>query len=302
MVEKTKIVSLHKTQKSLPLSHFQKTFSDYNKEFLYPEEGLSFHFCDNWSGFLHTHNYYEFFIVTKGKLKHIINGITEELSCGTIYFITPTDEHIILPLKGHDSQHINIAVTPEKLETICRSINTSIFSILTKKAFSHNLEESDFSFFISKSEKLSVLYSQAEDDTANQLYILEMLTVAISCSYRKIFCANASLPDWFNILLDDLNRMNFGNLTPSSVYKKANYSPATIVKYFKEYLGKTIVEYTTELKVQRACALLVNTNYQIITISGMAGFDTLQSFNRSFKKCMKITPSEYRSSKKINIK
>ena len=290
--------TLHKTQKFLPVSHFQVTFSDYKQEFLYPENGLSFHFCDNWTGYMHTHNYYEFFIVTKGKLTHIINEKSEELSYGTIYLITPSDKHIILPLKGYESQHINIAVTPERLKSICDLVNEQIFPLISEKNFHFTLEESDFSFFINKSNKLSILYSNTDDRSINQLYILEMLTNAISSTYQKLVHLNLSLPDWFNTLLDEISNMDFSNLTISDIYAKANYSPAALVKYFKEYLGKTIVAYINDLKVERACALLTNTNYQIITISGMAGFETLQHFNRTFKKKTGKTPKEYRQQNK----
>ncbi|MDD7214131.1 MAG: AraC family transcriptional regulator [Clostridia bacterium] len=294
MTENTKNKTLHKTQKFANVSRFQITSSDYKKEFLYPDKGFSFHFCDNWTGYMHNHNYYEFFIVTKGKLTHIINDKSEELSCRTIYFITPSDKHIILPLKGYESQHINIAVTPERLKLICDSVNEQIFPLLIAKNFHFSLDESDFSSFINKSDKLSILYSKTDDRTVNQLYILEMLTNAISCTYQKLLHLNLSLPDWFNDLLDEINKMNFSELTINNIYKKANYSPAALVKYFKEYLGKTIVAYVADLKVERACALLTNTNYQIITIAYMSGFETLQHFNRTFKQKTGQTPKEYR--------
>ena len=58
-------------------------------------------------------------------------------------------------------------------------------------------------------------------------------------------------------------------------------------------------EYTDSLRLQAAEKLLVETDKKIIEIAWDAGFSSLSSFNRFFKKKTGMTPTEYRKTKRL---
>lgn len=63
---------------------------------------------------------------------------------------------------------------------------------------------------------------------------------------------------------------------------------------FKQELGLSPWEYLTRFRIQRAKALLVETQSSVTTIALEAGFDDLSYFNRVFRKQAGCSPTAYR--------
>ena len=72
-----------------------------------------------------------------------------------------------------------------------------------------------------------------------------------------------------------------------------------VTDIFKQEYGMTPKEYTDSLRLQAAEKLLVETDKKIIEIAWDAGFSSLSSFNRFFKKKTGMTPTEYRKTKRL---
>lgn len=84
------------------------------------------------------------------------------------------------------------------------------------------------------------------------------------------------------------------NLTVNQVAKEAILSKSYFCYIFKQITGRTFIEYLQEKRLEKACALLVDTNELISDIALTAGFSTVTHFNRVFKQKLKISPREYR--------
>lgn len=65
-------------------------------------------------------------------------------------------------------------------------------------------------------------------------------------------------------------------------------------QYFKNHLGKNLLDYVTELKIEKAKELLADTDYAIREVAGQVGYYNVNSFNRRFKQVTGLTPGEYR--------
>lgn len=72
----------------------------------------------------------------------------------------------------------------------------------------------------------------------------------------------------------------------------------TIRLIMKREINKTYKEYMNGLRVNKACALLEETDLTIQYIAIEAGCYEVDSFYRVFKQVMGMTPDEYRSSKR----
>lgn len=71
-------------------------------------------------------------------------------------------------------------------------------------------------------------------------------------------------------------------------------SPGHLSRMFKKHTGKKIHDLIKELRIQAVAKELKNSDELIINIAFDAGFETLSSFNRVFKKINGMTPTEYR--------
>ena len=71
-------------------------------------------------------------------------------------------------------------------------------------------------------------------------------------------------------------------------------SPDYVSKFFKENTGYRFTKYSTKVRIDKACELLANDNYNIEKISGAVGYSSALSFRRAFKNYTGISPSDYR--------
>jgi AraC-like DNA-binding protein len=76
--------------------------------------------------------------------------------------------------------------------------------------------------------------------------------------------------------------------------KYVGISPRNLQKIFKKNLKVSFKEYLLRRRIEEAKNLLQTPNLQITRICFECGFDSLQSFNRVYKKYQKTSPSEFR--------
>lgn len=73
-----------------------------------------------------------------------------------------------------------------------------------------------------------------------------------------------------------------------------NMSQAKISQYFKERTGQNLIDYETELKMERAKQLLRSSKLPLRDIALNVGYYNVTSFIRRFKQIVSLTPGEYR--------
>ena len=76
----------------------------------------------------------------------------------------------------------------------------------------------------------------------------------------------------------------------------AGFSESHFMRYFKETMGTSFVDYLKDYRLTMAARLLVTSDAAILNIASEVGFDNLSYFNRAFKKRYSMTPSQYRNS------
>jgi AraC-like DNA-binding protein len=72
------------------------------------------------------------------------------------------------------------------------------------------------------------------------------------------------------------------------------FSPTHFRRLFRAALSKSPLEYLTQLRIQQAAGLLEGTEQGISEIAREAGFLTLSSFNRHFKRITGASPRQWR--------
>jgi two-component system response regulator YesN len=75
---------------------------------------------------------------------------------------------------------------------------------------------------------------------------------------------------------------------------RLNYHPSYISRVFKKDTGITFTDYLTQYRIELSKKWLKDTNMKISDIAEKLRYSAAPSFNRSFKKSVKITPSQYR--------
>ena len=89
---------------------------------------------------------------------------------------------------------------------------------------------------------------------------------------------------------------NYSNadLSINDIAQYAGCSASYLSAVFSEYTGENLVAYLNNYRINMACDLLVNSRILIRDVGLKTGFNTVQNFNRVFKKYTGMTPNEYR--------
>ncbi len=86
-------------------------------------------------------------------------------------------------------------------------------------------------------------------------------------------------------------------ITLEMLSKKFYLSPFYFHRLFSVIVGKPLAAYIRDRRVLYACGQLCGTEKSILEIALDCGFDSPQTFSRTFKNVQGISPSEYRAQK-----
>ena len=106
------------------------------------------------------------------------------------------------------------------------------------------------------------------------------------------FSSNATMEKLANYLNENLH-MEF---SLEELGNKVGYSAGYLSRSFKAFSGLTVVEYINRARIQKACLLLKKSEVAVTDVAFKVGFTSLSYFNRTFKKVMQMSPSEYKKS------
>lgn len=76
--------------------------------------------------------------------------------------------------------------------------------------------------------------------------------------------------------------------------KAINLSESAFSRFFRLHTGRTFPEFVNELRVGRACRLLVESDKSVTEISYQCGFSNLSNFNRQFLRTKSLSPTIFR--------
>lgn len=88
----------------------------------------------------------------------------------------------------------------------------------------------------------------------------------------------------------------YSNLSLQEMAHLSNMSLARFKRKFSEYFKESPAKYILQKKIEKSISLLTYNSKSIADIAFECGFESVSSFDRSFKKIVKISPSKYRMS------
>ncbi len=95
-------------------------------------------------------------------------------------------------------------------------------------------------------------------------------------------------------ILEYLNKNISLSLDGDAVAKEFHISRATLDRIFKKHIGQSLHQTVTELRINTATSLLINTKLPIAEIALKCGFLTEEYFFAFFKKHFNTTPLAFR--------
>ena len=84
--------------------------------------------------------------------------------------------------------------------------------------------------------------------------------------------------------------------------KVINLGESAFSRFFRLHAGRTFPSFVNELRVGRACRLLVETDKPNIEISYQCGFSNLSNFNRQFLRTKQLSPTIFRREMQLRLR
>jgi AraC-like DNA-binding protein len=260
---------------------------------------------------LHSVNHVLISIVMNGNRRHYLGQHSYEEQGMTASIIHYGQTHdIVTDDKGVDAYNIFLDMSrlPSfKASEKIQSVYSQILPLHPSLQFSLNrmirIQLNNTSFF----EKILHLMwveinSQSESNIQQSIsflniFITELCREASSQSIELSSTQlNKRIPDNIIKLREYLDLNYKKNLNIDSLAKQFNFSPSHLRKCFKEYSGKSIIEYIHHRRIQMAMFMLKDSHLKIIDICLECGFNEMSFFNKKFKSICGMNAREYRTS------
>ena len=114
-------------------------------------------------------------------------------------------------------------------------------------------------------------------------------------------CRNLTKPlkskktlDKMKVVLKYVENNYADKISIADIADVAGFSESHFMRYFKETMGTSFVDYLKDYRLTMAARLLQSSDSSVLSISGEVGFESLSYFNRAFKKHYGMTPLQYR--------
>lgn len=224
---------------------------------------------------MHQHKEYEIIFYSSGVGKLNIEGEIIDVTKGTIAVIPPKTKHSSIS-----------------------SNNLSYISIIGNTDGLIHLQSPTILKDNEKNEGFSLIQVILVNRYNEQEYLSALCLAYIHYVLRNVKIINP-IEKAINTIKMQLNeQFHDSNLNATKLLCQSGYAEDYIRSHFKKIVGKTPVEFLTELRIKNAITLI--NIYQLAMplteVCNSCGFDDYIYFSRRFKKFTGLSPSEYRKS------
>ncbi len=172
------------------------------------------------------------------------------------------------------------------LPNYARDLYYKLFSALIRTASSLRIP----AFY--EEDTATVLEYVSRDYNLMELHRLLLEKINLLFTYRKEHLRdNATI-----YAIKEFISKNYRNETLSvkDISEHVFLSSSYVCTLFKNETGKTLNQFLTEFRIEKAKAMLMDPRYKITDISARVGYSDSNYFGKAFKKIVDLSPSEYR--------
>lgn len=258
----------------------------------------------------HSHEFVELAYIAKGIGEHQYNnGEYHQISEGDVFIIEPDVEHAYRAGSNNPLLVYNVMFTPALLKSEIEAMSsvTHFVNFFYVEPFLRNSIHFNSHLTLRPQQQIEMnslvnrlILECKEKKIGYQIMIktrMIELFVFLSRCYQEISSPMKSLEADETIMLnmiEFINRHYTQPLTLAQISQISGMSSSVFSVKFKQYIGKTFIEYRNEIRVRTAQEALIKTTKKISAISQDIGFDDLSFFNKLFKKITGVSPGEYR--------
>ncbi len=256
---------------------------------------------------LHSHTFYEFFLISRGKGIHRINGSSTLLSEGSFVLVRPSDTHCYDFLNQYDLELINIPFLPVHFERICRLFDCSP-SFWERPALCPQVELAGNQLAETRSRLLQI--GQMESGVRRRQYLLSVLP-SFLYPFLAVWEQNPSdgsalhqgkpFPAWLSDLLSRMEiRENYVEGLPRMI-ALSHMSQEYLTRSFRKWLHMSPTEFINARRMELAASLLLEAELSVLEVCQECGFRNLSYFYRIFREQYGCAPGKFGKKEETDV-
>ena len=245
---------------------------------------------------MHKHSFWEFVFFERGSVRHTLNkGIVNDITEGTIILLKPNDSHAMKTIKAKTHYHVDLYANNAEFLTLCELINKNAYTkfLNAQTLMAIKPDESTLQYI---KDRLSLIqyYQKINDEQRALSVYIPLLSEMISLFWN--YCVNVrnDADENFYNFLAKINTAEFVCAPLEKIIELSGYSHSHLCKLFKQKTGQSLKNYHTQLKVEYATSLLLDSHLSILDIANTLGYSSLSHFIKIFKAYTSLTPVQYR--------
>ena len=247
--------------------------------------------------FVHSHEYYEIFLVSENSAVHLINEARIVLPQGTLVFIRPDDKHTF---EKSDYSMINFCVSSEFMDSVIAYLQDCYdFEPFLKAPMPPTITLNE-----QKTQKLIFALTSLTDVTYDHIFSKKLsaksILIKIFAEYFNNYSQmydDSNIPLWLSYTYEEMKKIeNLYEGLPRMV-QIANKSKEHLSRCFKEHYNTTPTDFIIDSRLDYICSCLLNQSQNITDVVYQSGFQNMSWFYTCFKKKYGMTPKAYISEK-----
>ena len=228
---------------------------------------------------LHWHDFYEIELVTDGVGTHTVNGTAYEWRRGEMHLMRLVDFHEI-ELAGEGEVHL-IQIKPGLMPPeFLKAIGTAGQALVTY------LTERE----LARMDTLcTMLEEHAPSDSSLTEHLLSII-LTLFLGKLEITPPPGEEDGLLGQILLYIGERFRSELTLETIAGQFYLSKNYLCSYFKQRMGRTVLSYIKECRLEYAAKLVLSTELKSIEISEASGYGSLANFLRDFKRAYGTSP------------
>lgn len=251
---------------------------------------------------LHWHSELEFLVVTKGVGLFYLNDREYRVKSGDALIIPGGSLHRGYTERGYACNFTAVVFDPRLL-----SQEDDIIYLKYYKTVLENLEYLNPLFYSNKYEGLISQFLDLHriNKQRGETYELD-LKIRLMEIFKGLFYIASEYDhqtkntngqfSYIKEVLSFIHNNYNKELRVIDIAKRAGFSEAHFSRTFRSIVGKTIMDYINDYRINMAMDLLKNSDKAIGLIAELTGFESSSYFIKKFRECSGSTPGKFRKS------
>ncbi len=248
----------------------------------------------------HMHPFFELHYIIKGKGTLVLDDTSFELSAGDLFFTAPKIYHAQLtdPDDNMEEYHISFEFLSDDKTRMGEVINFFI-----ERQFYVCRDNQNIKALFEEMEKEASLQQVGFSSAVPALLQLILLKTARNYYRKNAKMTSIAIPDERrHLLLDEAFLYSYKDLTLQSLAELLHLDIRQIQRIIYKRYGMSFVELRTHYRLSAAQNMIEGSSESLLKIAEKCGYDNYAYFTKLFKQKFGVLPSEYRKTKRKDLK